>query len=142
MKLAQLLDKKGAHAFSVRADTSVAEAIRTMNQNRIGSVMVLTDAGSLEGILTERDILRVFAEAKGDFEHLAVAECMTRDPMTVSPEQTVDEALALMTAKRFRHLPIMRNDKLLGVLSIGDLVKAKLDETADEAEALRAYLRT
>lgn len=142
MRLAELLEKKGAHALTVAQNTSVAEAIRVMHQHHIGSVVVTAADGGLKGILTERDILRLFAEARGDFEQLAVGDFMTTQLEIGHPDDRVDDVLGLMTSKRFRHLPIVQDNSIVGVLSIGDLVKAKLDETADEARALRDYINS
>ena len=142
MRLADLLTKKGAHALTVATATSVAEAIRIMHRHHVGSVVVTAADATLKGILTERDVLRLFAEAQGDFEQLTVGECMTTRLEIGHPDDRVDDVLALMTSKRFRHLPIVQDHVIVGVLSIGDLVKAKLDETADEARALRDYINS
>lgn len=142
MRLTDLLEKKGADALTVAAATSVAEAIRIMNRHHVGSVVVTATDGALQGILTERDVLRLFAEARGDFEKLTVGECMTTQLKVGHPDDRVDDVLALMTSKRFRHIPVIQGKAIVGVLSIGDLVKAKLDETADEARALRDYINS
>jgi CBS domain-containing protein len=141
MKLAKLIANKQDPALTVVADATVADAIQIMHSNHIGSVMVPSEQGNPLGIITERDVMRLCAEGKGgELGQLTVQDCMTRNVVCGSPDDTVDEALNLMTQRRFRRLPIVANNKLLGLLSIGDLVKAKLEETAQEAQALRDYI--
>ena len=138
--LKQLLEKKGAGAVTVAASVSVATAIRTMYERRVGSVVIQADGGMPIGILTERDIMRLYAEGKTEFEALSVKDCMTTDLVLAKPEDKVTEVLGIMTMKRFRHMPVVKDGQLVGLVSIGDLVKAKLEETAQEAEALRNYI--
>lgn len=140
IQLKQLLEKKGAGAVTVAASVSVAAAIRTMYERRVGSVVIQADGGMPIGILTERDIMRLYAEGKTDFETLSVKDCMTTDLVLGKPEDKVTEVLGIMTTKRFRHMPVVKDGQLIGLVSIGDLVKAKLEETAQEAEALRNYI--
>lgn len=92
------------------------------------------------GILTERDMVRLYAEGESDFETMLVKDWMTTHMHIGKPNDTVSEILALMTVKRFRHLPVVEDGKMVGVVSIGDLVKAKLNETALEAQLLRDYI--
>ena len=141
MKLAELLAKKKGPSITVAATASVAEAIRIMNDSHIGSVIIPSDVGTPLGIITERDVMRLCAQGKGgELDKLSVQDCMTANVVCGSPEDTVDEALNLMTQRRFRRLPIVQDNKLMGLLSIGDLVKARLEETVQEAEALRQYI--
>jgi len=102
--------------------------------------MVPDAEGRPVGIFTERDILHMYAEGDRDFDTLAVEARMTCSFVVGALSMSVDEALGLMTERRFRHLPVVEDGKLLGLVSIGDLVKMKLDETAQEAQALRAYI--
>lgn len=140
MRLSDVLEKKGAHAVSVPASATVATAIRTMCEHRVGSIVIPSDTGKPLGILTERDIMRLYAAGKGDFENLVVKDCMTTDVVLGSANDRVSQVLEIMTEKRFRHMPVVKDDKIIGVVSIGDLVKAKLEETAEEAQALRDYI--
>lgn len=140
MRLSDVLQKKGANAVTVSASASVATAIQTMYQNRVGSVIVPSDGGKPIGILTERDIMRLCAQGKRDFENLLVKDCMTASPVLGSPDDRITEVLTVMTNKRFRHMPVVKDDQIIGIISIGDLVKAKLEETAEEAQALRDYI--
>jgi CBS domain-containing protein len=140
MKLKDVLVAKSHRVVTVSAKLSVADAIRTMHAEKVGAVMVPDAEGCPVGIFTERDVVRLHAEGDRDFNTLAVEARMTCSVVVALPSMSVDEALRLMTEHRFRHLPVIEGGKLLGLASIGDLVKAKLNETAQEAQALRAYI--
>lgn len=141
MVLKDVLAAKGRHGIvTVSAKSSVADAIRTMHAENVGAVMVPDADGCPVGIFTERDVIRLYADGDRDFDKLAVEARMTCSLVLGRLSMPVDEALGLMTERRFRHLPVVEDGKLLGVVSIGDLVKIKLSETAEEAQALRAYI--
>ncbi|HAS85621.1 MAG TPA: hypothetical protein DCS31_02330 [Candidatus Competibacteraceae bacterium] len=111
-----------------------------MNEHRVGSVMVQGPDGEPIGILTERDVVRLYAQGEGDFETMLVKDWMTTDMTTGQPDDSVSEILAIMTVKRFRHLPVIEETRMVGVISLGDLVKAQLEEIAFEAKVLREYI--
>jgi CBS domain-containing protein len=140
MKLNDVLAAKGRRVVTVSAKSSVADAIRTMQAEKVGAVMVPDAEGCPVGIFTERDVVRLYADGDRDFDALAVEARMTCSFVVGRLSMSVDDALGLMTERRFRHLPVVEEGKLLGLVSIGDLVKVKLDETAQEAQALRAYI--
>jgi CBS domain-containing protein len=140
MKLKDVLAAKGHHVVTVSAKSSVADAIRTMHAEKVGAVMVPDAEGCPVGVFTERDVVRLYADGDRDFDTLAVEARMTCSVVVGLLSMSVDEALGLMTERRFRHLPVVEDGKLLGLVSIGDLVKVKLSETAQEAQALRAYI--
>jgi CBS domain-containing protein len=141
MNLKDVLAAKGRHrAVTVSAKSSIADAIRTMNAEKVGSVMVPDAEGCPVGIFTERDVVRLYADGDRDFDKLPVEARMTCSLVLGRLSMPVDEALGLMTERRFRHLPVVEDGKLLGLVSIGDLVKVKLNEAAQEAQALRAYI--
>ncbi len=142
MQLKEVLNNKGGQPVIVPTTATVADAIHAMSEYRVGSVMIPYADGTPAGIFTERDVLRLCAEGRTDFANMPIRPCMTCDITTCKPGDTVSEALAVMTAKRFRHIPVVEDGKLIGVVSIGDLVKAKLEETAQEAQALREYITT
>lgn len=143
LTLADLLERKGMGAVTVPESASVGAAIRTMHHHRVGSVVVPSDDDGIpRGIFTERDVLRLYASGKSDFETLLVRDCMTTNVVLGNPDDWVDDVLAIMTERRFRHMPVIRNNQIIGLISIGDLVKAKLEETAVEAEALRQYIHS
>jgi len=138
--LKEILKNKGGQPVTVPEASTVGSAIRTMNTHRVGSVMVQGPDGEPIGILTERDVVRLYAEGEGDFETMLVKDWMTTDVTTGQPEDSVSEILAIMTVKRFRHLPVIEETRMVGVISLGDLVKAQLEEIAFEAKVLREYI--
>jgi CBS domain-containing protein len=140
MNLKDVLEAKGPRVVTVPAKSSIAGAIRAMHAEKVGAVLVPDAEGCPVGIFTERDVVRLYADGDRDFETLAVEARMTCSVVVGRLSMPVDEALALMTERRFRHLPVVEAGRLLGLVSIGDLVKVKLSETAEEAQALRAYI--
>lgn len=140
MKLKDVLAAKGHRVVTVSAKSSIADAIRTMHAQNVGSVLVPDAEGCPVGIFTERDVVHLYAEGDRDFDKLPVESRMTCSLVLGRLAMSVDEALALMTEGRFRHLPVVEDERLLGLVSIGDLVKIKLNETAQEAQALREYI--
>ena len=140
MKLKDVLAAKGRRVVTVSAKSSVADAIRTMHAANVGSVMVPDAEGCPVGIFTERDVVRLYADGDRDFDKLPVQARMTCSVVVGRLSMSVDDALGVMTERRFRHLPVVEDGKLLGLVSIGDLVKVKLSETSQEAQALRAYI--
>lgn len=141
MTLKEVLAAKGRHrAVTVSAKSSVADAIRTMHAEKVGAVMVPDAEGCPVGIFTERDVVRLYADGDRDFDKLSVEARMTCSLVVGRLSMSADEALGMMTERRFRHLPVVEDGKLLGLVSIGDLVKVKLSEAAQEAQALRAYI--
>ena len=145
MTLKDVLAAKGRRVITVSARSSVADAIRVMHDNNVGSVMVPDGEGCPVGIFTERDVVRLHADGDRDFDRIPVGTRMTCSVVLGRLSMEVerlehDEALGLMTQHRFRHLPVVEDEKLIGLVSIGDLVKIKLEETAQEAQALRQYI--
>ena len=142
MQLKEVLKTKGGLPVTVPATATVADAIHAMSEHKVGSVIVPNADGSPAGIFTERDVLNLCAEGRVDFAKMSIRPCMTCDMTTGKPEDGVSEILSIMTAKRFRHLPVVEDGKMIGMVSIGDLVKAKLEETAQEAKSLRDYIHS
>ncbi|MBW8905928.1 MAG: CBS domain-containing protein [Betaproteobacteria bacterium] len=140
MKLSEVLAGKGRRVVTVSAKSSITDAIRTMQAEKVGAVLVPDSGECPVGIFTERDVVRMHADGDRDFDALTVESRMTCSVVVGKLSMTIDEALGLMTQRRFRHLPVLEDGKLVGLVSIGDLVKVKLEETAQEAQALRAYI--
>jgi CBS domain-containing protein len=140
MKLSEVLAGKRRRVVTVSARSTISDAIRTMQAEKVGAVLVPDSGECPVGIFTERDVVRMHADGDRDFDALTVESRMTCSVVVGKLSMTVDEALGLMTQRRFRHLPVVEDGKLIGLVSIGDLVKVKLEETAQEAQALRAYI--
>ena len=140
MKLSDVLDVKGSQTVTTREDVSTAEAVKTMCDKHVGAVIITDQSGKIAGILTERDILRRFAEHGAKLGEIPVSRIMTRGVQTAGPDAEVEDVLGTMTNRRFRHLPVLKGGKLVGLVSIGDLVKAMLQEKIREAESLKQYI--
>ncbi len=140
MKLAELIKGKQADIVKIRTNSKIADAANTMTGNKIGALLVEDDSGAIAGILSERDIVRGMGPHGADLHDVEVSELMTRDLIRCSSQDTVNEAMAMMTDRRIRHLPVFDDDELVGFISIGDLVKCRIMEVQGEAEALRQYI--
>lgn len=136
----QLLAQKGNVVWSVKPDTTVYEAIELMAEKNIGSVLVIDSDGGLCGILSERDYIRKIAIRGKSSRTTPVSEIMTDRVLVVAPNETIDRCMSLMTDKRLRHLPVMDGDKLVGVISIGDVVKAVIDDQEFMLGQLETYI--
>ena len=140
MFVSDILSQKGGLVFTITPGTSVAQAASQLSTRRIGALLVLDADEEVMGIVSERDLVKAMAQ----YGHLAlgrdVAEIMTRDIQTCDPDMSIDEVMSIMTIGRFRHLPVVRHGELLGLVSIGDVVKARIEEAEHEAQALRAYI--
>lgn len=124
---------------TVGADAHVHQALALLHRHRIGAVLVM-DGDEIAGVLSERDIVRgLHAVGAGVVDH-SVTRCMTAPVVTVTPADSVDQALALMTERRFRHLPVVDGGKLVGLVSIGDLVKHRIEAAEREAAELKGYI--
>lgn len=141
MKIKDMLAGKDRRPVTVAPTATIAEAVRTMNANKVGAVLIPDATGCPLGIFTERDVVRLYAEGD-DLAQVTVEQRMTCSVVLGKPDDTVDTVMALMTERRFRHLPVVDGNTLLGLISIGDVVKAKLDEAAKEAETLREYIHS
>ena len=140
MHVAALLKRKGGQVIAASPDAPVTEVARILAQNRIGAVLVTDGDGRPVGILSERDIVRsIAAEGQAALARRA-SELMTRDVVTCSPSDTVSQMMALMTQRRIRHVPVMEDGRVVGLVSIGDVVKARIDDAELEVESLRGYV--
>ncbi len=140
MKVINILQSKGVEVFAVTPDMTLKDAIDVLGEKNIGAVVVRDGGGRVTGILSERDVVRRIRTNGPGVLSKSVADCMTPSPITCGPDATLDEILEKMTEKRIRHLPVVDAGRLIGVISIGDVVKRKIDNTEREAAALREYI--
>ncbi len=140
MTVAAILKHKGSDVVSITADTSVATLVRVLTERRIGAVPVLDGAGQLLGIVSERDVVVALAAHGAGALEMPATRFMTQSPRTGTPATTVTEAMEMMTDGRFRHLPIVQENKMIGMVSIGDVVKARIMQQTQEVESLKAYV--
>ena len=141
MTLKAILKYKPPGIIAVAPDASVPEVVAILADKHIGAVLV-TDAGKLVGILSERDVVRGLAAHGAATLDQAASALMTSNPKTATPDISVEQAMGLMTEGRFRHLPILENGQLSGLVSIGDVVKAMIEQSQVEVETLRTYVGT
>lgn len=140
MNVEQLLSGKGHDVVSVQPHRTLAEAIRTLSEKRIGAVAVMGADGSLVGILSERDIIRALGELGAGALESAVSRSMTSKVVTCRPQTSVDELMEIMTTGRFRHVPVVENGRVTGIVSIGDVVKHRVAAIEAESQAMRDYI--
>ena len=141
MTVSNILQHKGSDVVSVSANCSLQEAATILATKRIGAIMVLS-GDEIEGVLSERDLVRGIADGGGDCLKDTVASVMTPSVITCSPSDTIKTVTNTMSSKRIRHLPVVEDGKLVGMISIGDVVKAKIAKAELEAEALKTYIGT
>ena len=137
--ISQLLDLKGHNVWSVASQDQVFDAIRVMAEKGVGALLVM-DNNRLVGIVSERDYARKVIMVGKSSKSTQVVEIMTTDPVSVTPHQSVDECLAIMTARGFRHLPVVDGDEVVGVLSLGDLVRSIIDDQKHQINSLESYI--
>lgn len=140
MTIAQVIHGRG-EVWSVDADAQVSDAIDMLAQHRIGALPVSDGDSGVAGIFSERDMIRCLHKHGEAALHMKVRDMMTAPVVTVSPNTTVMEALTLMTERRFRHLPVVEGNRMVAFVSIGDLVKHRLDKIEAEADAMRVYIQ-
>ncbi len=137
----QLLEAKGREIHTVAPDARVFDALKLMAEKNVGA-LVVAEGGRLAGIISERDYARKVILLGKSSHDIPVREIMTGKVISVHPGQTVEECMALMTAKRIRHLPVMEDERLIGVLSIGDLVKEVIAEQEQTIKQLESYIHS
>jgi CBS domain-containing protein len=140
MTLKAILKNKQAGFISVPPEMKISGVVGVLAEKRIGAVLVVDGQSELVGILSERDVVRSLASRSLATMELRAEELMTPHPVTASPATTVAEAMELMTEGHFRHLPIVEDGRLTGLVSIGDVVKARIDQSQHEVESLRTYV--
>ena len=141
MLVSQILKGKGDLVFTATPQETLGAVAALLHSRRVGALVVL-DNDQVVGIVSERDLVRAIAEVGAAALSKPISQFMTRDVVFAEPGETVDILMTRMTDRRIRHLPVCRDDKLLGVISIGDLVKHKISEVEAEADGLKAYIAT
>jgi CBS domain-containing protein len=140
-KVSSVLKHKGHEVVTVAPDQTVTAIVKVLTQHRIGAVPVVNEQGQIIGIISERDIIRGMAQHADAVLTLAADRLMSRDVKTCSSEDQLDDLMEVMTRQRIRHLPVVADGALHGIVSIGDVVKQLLEEVQSEAEELRNYIR-
>ena len=141
MNLQQILNAKGCNVHTVPPTVSLTDAVALLVQNNCGSLVVY-NSDEMVGIISERDILRACDSDNCSLGELLVEQFMTRDVYTGKPTDSIENTMGLMTEKRIRHLPIMNNGSLSGIISIGDIVKAQYDQLSLENHYLKSYIQS
>jgi CBS domain-containing protein len=141
MTIARILDTKGNDVATIPCDATIGEAVELLGERRIGAVLAM-DGGEVAGIFSERDLVYCLREHGAQVLDWAVSRAMSTPAIHVEPSTTVLSALALMTQRRIRHLPVVDGGSLAGIVSIGDLVKYRIEGIEREAEAMRSYIQS
>ncbi|MGI9407856.1 MAG: CBS domain-containing protein [Hyphomicrobiaceae bacterium] len=139
MIVADILQAKGDNVVTVRPTETLSILAHRLRLERVGALVVSTNGKRIDGIISERDVVHAFAEHGTDLDELCVSDVMTRTVTTCSPKDTIADISGIMTKRRIRHLPVVENDTLVGIVTVGDVVKHRLDEMQLEANVLRDY---
>jgi CBS domain-containing protein len=142
MTVATILAAKGREVATIAPAKSIADAVAILAKRKIGALVVLDGGDGIAGIISERDIVRAMAATAGAALSEPIDAIMTRTVVTCSEGETIDSVMSRMTRGRFRHLPVVAGSKLCGIISIGDVVKARIEQVEREAEEMRAYIAT
>ena len=142
MNVAAILRQKGRAVTTASPSTTLLEIAHKLAAKRIGAIVVVSAGGEVAGIVSERDIIRVLGTHGAECLSQPVSQIMTKQVVTCLETDTLDELMAMMTARRFRHLPVVTDGALVGIVSIGDVVKHHVAEVEMEATAMRAYITT
>lgn len=137
MKVSDILKHKGNNVISVRASETIDTLAHRLKLERIGAMVVLGENGNFVGVVSERDIVRGIAEHGADCLEMTVADLMTQRPITCTPDDSIARVAAIMTENRIRHIPVMVGKRLVGVVSVGDVVKNRIEEMSLETKVLR-----
>ena len=142
MTVAVILSQKGNAVISTAPTTTVGEVAKLLSSHRIGAVLVVGRAGGLDGILSERDVVRAIGQHGADALNLSVSSVMTSRVITCARDDSIPQIMQKMTEGKFRHMPVVEDGELLGVISIGDVVKHRVAAAVAEAEQLREYINS
>jgi CBS domain-containing protein len=142
MTVAHILGGKGRNVVTLPASTAISDVAKFLAENRIGAIIIASPRGEIEGIVSERDIVRAIAAEGAAALEKTAASIMTRSVKTCVEDDSEAELMKLMTANRIRHLPVVKDDRLVGIISIGDVVKYRIEAIEHEAEELKTYIAT
>ena len=142
MTVGLILKEKGDDVITAGPESTLLTIAEILRQHRIGCIVICDDDGGIVGIVSERDIVRNLAESGAGALRSPVSKCMTKKVIYCSESDTIDHVMAQMTAGRFRHVPVMKGKRLIGLISIGDVVKMRIAEAEMEAAAMRDYIAT
>lgn len=140
LTISVILERKGGSVVTIRPDAMLLSAAETLSKHNIGALIVSSDGQSVEGIVSERDLVRDLARLGTGAVKRTVSDVMSRDVTTCEPSATIDDIMATMTERHIRHVPILEDDHLVGIVSIGDVVKMRLDALEVEKESLEQYV--
>lgn len=140
MKVSRILQAKGGEVATVSPDRPVLEVVAELRARRIGAVVVLDDDGGIAGILSERDVVHALADHGPDLARLTARDLMTTEVTVCDPGHDVPHVMRQMSGGRFRHVPVIDDGRLVGIISIGDVVRARIEELERETEALQHYI--
>jgi len=140
MLVKELLESKGSKVITAAEDSTVHQAVATMVENKVGSALVIDDEGNPVGIVTERDILRQVADNYSLIKEMVIRDVMSKDLIIATPDEDVNAVCQIMTDKRLRHIPVIDKGELIGIISIGDVVKASLKDSQFEIHYMRDYI--
>jgi CBS domain-containing protein len=141
MRIGEILHHKGGQVSTIRSTEPVEAGVRKLHEGRIGALVVVDRWGKLVGMFSERDVIHALARHGAEALQYEIHELMTPDVTTCGPDDRAEEAMGVMTVHRIRHLPVMEGGKLIGLISLGDLAKSRLDEVKTEANVLRDITR-
>ena len=142
MNIAQLLKAKGRAVTTARPDVKLLDIVTSLASKRIGAIVIVGEKGELAGIISERDVIQALAKSSKAALEDSVSKHMTREVVTCQESTTIDEMMELMTQGRFRHVPVIEDGALIGIISIGDVVKNHIAEVEMEVTAMRGYFAT
>ena len=141
VKISTILDNKGSVVYSISPENTLKQMADEMLAKKIGSLLVTNKEDTLVGIISERDFLTIVGEHTKDWEDITVSDVMTKEVITTTAEDTLEQVMSIMTEHHIRHIPVMGNDKIVGVLALGDIINALLDKSLFQNKLLKRYIK-
>ena len=141
VKISTILDNKGSVVYSISPENTLKQMADEMLAKKIGSLLVTDKDGALVGIISERDFLTIVGEHTKDWEDITVSDVMTKEVITTTAEDTLEQVMSIMAEHHIRHIPVMGNDKIVGVLALGDIINALLDKSLFQNKLLKRYIK-